>query len=188
MRSGGALTSSGKAPAPPERQGCAVNVRRFVVDCALPAAGGWSELAMAHTAGRLEVDPQRRPASARLPVAEHRSHGSPVSVVAVMVAGHLDPGEPGGFICPGQGAGGRVRTVVALIIRRSSVRAPPAPLILTWANTGARLVLGVMVWPGADQGTTGFPGLPGRGRVLWGPGAGRAGVWCAIAGPADVRL
>jgi hypothetical protein len=59
--------------------------------------------------------------------------------------------------------------------RRGSHAGTFGPLILTWANVGARLVLGVMVWPGAGQGMAGFPGLPGRGRVLWGPGAGRAG-------------
>lgn len=70
-----ALTSSGNAPAPPKRQGCAVSVHRFIVDCALPAAGGWSELAMADIARRLRVGPWW-PARAGSAVAEHRSQAA----------------------------------------------------------------------------------------------------------------
>jgi hypothetical protein len=76
MRSGGALTSSGKAPAPPGRQGCAASVRRSIVGCALPAADGWYELAMNHIAGRLRVGPWRSATQRGITVAEHRSHGS----------------------------------------------------------------------------------------------------------------
>lgn len=60
--------------------------------------------------------------------------------------------------------------------RRGSHAGTFGPLILTWANVGARLVLGVMVWPGAGQGMAGFPGLPGRGRVLWGLARGGPGM------------
>ena len=97
-----ALTSSGNAPAPPKRQNCAVSVHRVIVDCALPAADGWSELAMAHIAGRLRVGPWW---SALSGVSRRQTPQpwQPGSVVAVMVCSSPGSGEAGWVHMPRSG-------------------------------------------------------------------------------------
>jgi hypothetical protein len=56
----------------------------------------------------------------------------------------------------------------ALIIRRSWVRVPAAPPVLTWAYVGVRLRLAVVAWAGAGQGMAGFLRVADRSFALLG--------------------